>query len=589
MKNLKNQLGQMFILTLITLAVVTIGTLAVISGSLTFKQNSKYSVDQVEVVSLAEAGVDKAIASLNVSGGQYNGEKDTSLGTGTYSVKITPIDAGTSLVEATGYIPNSTKPKTQKTIKIQISKGTGISFVYGMLVGNGGISMGNNSQINGSVYTNGSITSGNNQTITGDAYVAGGTQPTADQISDCTSCGDFIFGKSVGGNTQLDVAQSFKPSTSQNIGKISLKLKKFGSPPNVTVRLLKDASGKPDKSNVLASGTLYANLVTNAYGYIDVTFTTTPALTAGTTYWIVIDTNSDNSNYWSWSEDTLQQYTNGSASWSPNWQASNPTWNSIQADLGFKTYMGGVVTGISMGSGSKINGNVHAHVINGVTVGKDAYYQILTNSTVNGQSYPGSPDPPPIAMPISDANIADWKQTAESAGTQGNVNGCPANLGPGKISGNLNSSSNCTITVKTPIWITGNLALGNNAILKLSSTYGATSGIIVVDGTVSFANDDDLKGSGTSGSYLTMLSTYDTQVLGGNAINTGNSSITGILYAPYGQIALANNANFKEAVGWKITAGNDTILTYDSGLISTFFSSGPTGSFSVIKGTYQIK
>ena len=68
----------------------------------------------------------------------------------------------------------------------------------------------------------------NNTRITGDAYVAGGTTVGTDQESDCSglNCTDFIFGKSVGGNNQLDPAQSFIAGSSNYLNKVSLKLKK---------------------------------------------------------------------------------------------------------------------------------------------------------------------------------------------------------------------------------------------------------------------------------------------------------------------------------------------------------------------------
>jgi hypothetical protein len=121
----------------------------------------------------------------------------------------------------------------------------------------------------------------------------------------------------------------------------------------------------------------------------------------------------------------------------------------------------------------------------------------------------------------------------------------------------------------------------------MDSSLGSSSGVIIVDGTTTFSNGDDLLGTGEPGSYLTLLSTYNSQNNGIIAINTNNSSITGILYAPFGIISLANNASFKEAVAWQINMGTGSLLTYDSGLISTFFSAGPGGSFSAVKGTYQ--
>ncbi len=584
------QKGQVFILALIVLTLVLFSTVGIIGGALTLSQSSKYSTESVQATNLAEAGIDKAVASLNTRGGAYNGETETPLGVGSYSVSVTSKNASTYLITSTGYVPNKTTPKAKRTVKIQISRGAGISFVYGILVGNGGIYMGNGSTINGSIYSNGGITGGNNEVITGDVYVAGGTQPVADQAAECTvpNCSDFIFGRNLNGSNFPDPGQSFKPSTTAVINKVSLKLKKIGSPPNVTVRLLGDASGKPDKNNVLTSGTLYANLVTTSYGFVDVTFNSSPVLTSGTTYWIVVDTSSDRNNYWGWSSDVLQSYTRGSSAWSPDWQSNNPTWNNNNLDLGFKVWMGGVISGITMNNGSVVQGNVHANTINGFTINKDAYYQTILNATVRGTSYPNSPDPVPQPMPISESNIDAWKTEAAGYGTSsGNVTGCPGTLGPGKIDGDVSIGNNCTVTVTTPIWITRSLVFGNTAIFKMNSTLGSTSGVIIVEGPTTFANSDDLVGSGTEGSYLTLLSTHKTSITGLKAINTGNSSITGILYAPYGEVSLSNNANFKEVVADRISMGTGTVLTYDSGLISTFFSSGPSGSFSVIKGTYQ--
>lgn len=585
-----NQSGQILLLAFVALGVVLFTVLFIIGGSSVYYQNSNYSYNAESATTIAEAGVDKALSSLNKTGGTYNGEVETVLGEGSYAVTISSKDAATKIINSTGYIPNKTNPKIKRTIQIQVSTGTGISFVYGMLVGNGGITMGNGSTINGSIYSNGSLIGGNNETITGDVYIAGGTQTSADQQSDCTgvNCADFVFGKTVSGNNQLDVAQSFKPSSTAVINKVSLKLKKFGSPPNLTVRILADSSNKPDKNNVLASGVLSANLVTNQYGFVDVTLNSNPQLTKDTPYWILIDTSYNSSNYWAWSEDTSLGYNRGSPMYSPDWSSSHSVWNNINGDLGFKTWMGGVVTSISMNNGSVVQGNVHANTINGITIGKNAYYQVITNSIINGTSYPNSTDPAPVAMPISDANISEWKTDALSHGVNnGDINGCPSTLGPGKIVGNVSTDNNCTIIVTTPIWITGNVTFGNSAIFKMDPSLGQFSGVIIVDGITLFQNADNLLGTGQAGSYLTLLSTYNSQ--SNAAINTGNSSITGILYAPFGILSLANNANFKEGIAWQINMGTGTTLTYDSGLISTYFSAGPGGSYSINKGTYQVK
>lgn len=594
-----NQQGQIFVLSVIILTLLVVSAVVLASGSLFFRENSNYSIAAIQATNLAEAGIDKAVASLNASAGVYNGESETQFGPGSYSVSVASLTPSTILVSATGYIPNAAKPIAKKTVKIQASKGRGVSFVYAMLSGNGGISMGNGSTINGSIYSNNNISGGNNETIAGDVYVAGGTQPDADQQSDCLSlsCADpgFIFGATVAGDSRLDAAQSFQPSATAVINKVSLKLKKVGLPANPSVKIMADDDGSPDKNNVLTYGTLSASLVTNQYpvdnNWPEVTFTSAPALTAHTTYWIMIATQSlDSSNYWVWSEDTLQGYLSGSPSWSADWQAKKPVWSSINGDLGFKTWMGGVPTSISFNNGSIVQGNVHANTINGITVNKDAYYQIITDSTVKGTSYPNSTDPPPIALPISSSNISDWQREAQQYGvTIGDISGCPSKIGPGKIVGNLTTTSNCTITVVTPIWLTGNLSVNNSVIFQMDPILGSSSGVIIVDGTTAFQNGDDLRGTGVNGSYLVLLSTYNSQSSGITAINTGNSSLTGILYAPFGILSLSNNAAFKEVVAWQVNMGTGTTLTYDSGLISTFFSAGPSGSFTAIKGTYQLQ
>lgn len=587
--------GQAFLLVIMVVAVVLVITITLIGGATLYFQNATYSVNAEKATALAEAGVDKALASLNKTGGSYNGEIETILGDGSYSVTITSKDAATKIIESTGYLPNKTAPKVKRVIKIQVSKGVGVSFVYGLQIGEGGLEMGNGSTLNGSIYSNYNISGGNNSILNGDVYVAGGTQAGADQEHDCSgvNCQDYIFGKSVSGEARQDVAQSFKPSRDAVLNKISLKLKKVGSPANPTIRIMTDSGGKPNKNGILASTNLSANLVTNQYSFIDVTFSSSPNLDNDNTYWIMIHSQSlDNSNYWVWSDDLAQSYNNGVPKWSSNWQASNPVWNSISGDLGFKTFLSGTATSINLNNGSQINGNAHANTINGnIIIQKDAYYQTIgPQVTVNGTKYADSSDPAPTTFPISEANITDWKNAAELAGIQtGNITSCVSTLGPGKIVGNVSLGNSCNVKVLAPVWITGTLSTGNTTKFTLDASFGVASGMIIVDGTTSFGNGVDLLGSGTAGSYLMLLSTYNSIVNDNEAINSGNSAISGIIYAPLGSVELANGASFKEITAWKIELGNTATLNYQSGLASTFFTSGPSGSYSLVKGTYQVK
>lgn len=622
---MRNQLGQVFILALIVLTVVTISTVAIIGGALTFNQNSKNSTEMIQATNLAEAGIDKAVASLNKSGGNYNGEgvgtNGIELGPGEYTVTITSKNASTNLVSSTGYVPNKVNPKAKKTVQIEVSRGAGVSFNYGLQTGQGGVHMDQNAILNGNLYSNGNVTMDQNTRINGDVSVAGGTQASADQQSDCSgvNCSIFIFGKNVSGNNQLDVAQSFNPQTqtAQTINKVSLKLKKYVSPPNALVRIMQDLNGKPDKGNILTSGTLAPIQVPtdpSSAGWVDVTFSPVVSLNPNQTYWIMIDTSNDNSNYWGWSMDTLQGYTGGNAKWSPDWNTGNPVWNSISGDLDFKTYMGGVITSIvGNHNDARVTGNVYANSISDLIIGKDAYYdQSIQNSTVSGQNctnnthcHPGSTDQPALVMPISDANIQEWKDQAAVNTFSGNITNCPSSLASGKYIGSITTPQNCNITVNTPIWITENLTLSQGTKLVLNSSYGISSGVIIASQIIDIEQNSKLYGScgaadctvpancapSNCGSYLILISEFNSQTDPQNrdAILIDQGGQEGVIYAGNGSIKLDQNNKLTEITAWKLNLGQGVIIDYKQGYSSNLFVAGPSGSFSVIKGSYLSK
>ncbi len=587
------QAGQILIIVIAALGVVLFSVLFIITGAQIYFGNAEYAYEAEKAVFLAEAGVDKAVASLNKTGGSYNGETETFLGDGSYSVTITTKDAATKVITSAGYIPNKTEVKVKRTVRIESSRGLGISFNYGVQVGEGGLDMKQNSRVNGSVYSNGNIIMDNNSIVTGNAWVAGGVLGVPDQQNECigVNCSDFVFGKSVSGQDRLDVAESFRVSSNNRVNKVALKLKKFNTPSDVTVRILEDKNGQPDKGEVKATGTLYAGLVTGAYGFAEVTFTSSPNLKSDKVYWLMVDTSSDSSNYWSWSLDLAQGYTQGVAKWSPNWNTSNPSWNVISGDLDFKIYVGGSATSIDGASGVTIGGDAHANTLKDLTVTGGAYYQIIDNVTA-GSLHPGSEDPEPKVMPVSDANISQWKQEAETAGVfTGNITNCPAGVLPaGKYIGDLiiSHDKKCTITVQSPIWITGTLNLDNNNVIKLDSSWGSSSGVIVADGIIELDNKNKVLGSGTAGSVLVLLSTYDSRVNNNIAIHLKNDGNSGVIYAGNGKIEVGNGNQIKEATGWRIKLKENTIVTYEQGMAGLFFT-GPGGAYSLVKGTYQVK
>lgn len=602
----RNELGQIFIFSMIVMGLVVINAVLLFSGAVTFLQSSQFTTEKIQAVNLAEAGIDQAVASLNATAGSFNPSPDYEvvLGPGTYTIKISSLNPATKLIEATGYVPNKANPKARKTVTIQAAKGIGAAFNYGVQVGDGGIEMENNAKINGSVYSNGNVKMENNSRVSGDVYVAGGSQPQADQQTDCDqlvlgSCQDLIFGQN--SSSEVDVAQSFQPTTSSVINKVFLKLRKVGNPPDLTVRILGNSGTcpncVPDKGQVLTSGILSSSRVSNNYGWVDVAFSPPPTLTAGATYWVMLDTSPNATNYWSWQADSLQQYSRGQAAYSADWQVQTPVWHAILADLSFQSFMGGVATSISGSSGVTIGGDAHANTIGNLTISRSAYYQVINPpGSVQAQAYfPNSADPAVLSMPLSEPTIQQWKNQAESNGSEtASISGCPGGnltLQSKKYIGDMSLPNSCTVTVFHPIWVTGNLNLGNGVTVKLDNSLGDSSGSFIVSGRVTFGNTDRILGTATPGSHLILISEFNSRDDPEHrlAINVGNTGNSGIVYSNLGAISISNGNNLTEVTAWKLELENGANVTYDTGLASAFFSSGPGGSFSVIKGTYQAK
>jgi len=61
-----------------------------------------------------------------------------------------------------------------------------------------------------------------------------------------------------------------------------------------------------------------------------------------------------------------------------------------------------------------------------------------------------------------------------------------------------------------------------------------------------------------------------------------------VAYAAHGLIPLANSVSLKEVTAYKIKLQNSAKVTYDTGLPSAVFQSGPGGSWSFVPGTYAI-
>ncbi len=243
-------------------------------------------------------------------------------------------------------------------------------------------------------------------------------------------------------------------------------------------------------------------------------------------------------------------------------------------------------------------GTVRAHEIKSSTIDKDAYYVVWgSGNTITGTQYPGSADQPTIPLPITDAQISDWETEAAAGGTISSP--CPYNIsaattiGPKKIACDLIIDINpaATVTLTGPLWVTGNIVVQNNSILQVAASLPGKSVVIVADNPsnkltsskITLQNDTIYNGSG-SGSYIFFVSQNNSYELGGSevAIN-GKNNVSGslVLYGGHGEILIENGISLKEVTGYRIHSKNNTVVTYESGLASPLFTSGPAGSLSV--------
>ena len=586
-----------FFITLLILAVMFGIAVSITILTLGEYRILKNIVKSSQAYYTAEAGIEDSIYRI-IKGKKYEATNNLVVGGGLATISISE-EGDSKVIKSSGEVFQRTR-----ILKATVStETTQIAFHYGVQVDKGGLEIQPNARVEGNVYSNGSIIGSGcsfdnsetcqsgNACITGDAWVAGGVAPNPDQ--EWTSRdSDFSFGLKIDKVYYLDTAQSFIPSASAVLNKVGLYLKKVGSPPDQTVRILTDDAGSPSK-NSLTSGTLRNSKVTANYSWIDVSFDPPPNLTAGHTYWIMIDVSEDDENYWIWGKDSTDSYFWGTGKYTKDWTKPGAAWFEGEGDLNFKTWMGGEITQLK---GTWIGVDAYANTIVDSNITKDAYYQTIENTSVYGTSYPGSPDPATKDLPISYAQIQDWEKAAELGGLiEGDYTPSDgSSLGPIKIEGNLTFPSDGTVTIEGPVWATGKILAQNNVTIKLKE--GLTSGYpIIADNLFDQTNfgrielnNNVITQDSSEGGKLLFISTNESLNIDNPAVWLQNNvnmedppGPQSIIFSLHGIIKVNNNARFKEITGYKIYLANNAEIVYEEGLINASFSSGPGGGWEV--------
>ncbi|MCH7541914.1 hypothetical protein IH981_04045, partial [Patescibacteria group bacterium] len=123
-------------------------------------------------------------------------------------------------------------------------------------------------------------------------------------------------------------------------------------------------------------------------------------------------------------------------------------------------------------------------------------------------------------------------------------------------------------------------------------SYGPnSSGVVLADGKINFESNVTICGSNggvlgscntENGSYLMFLSTDPSQDENDPAMEADSNILTSILYANNGTIKLNSNVHVKEVTSYKLVLESNAEVTYETGLASVLFISGPGGTFQIL-------
>lgn len=530
---------------------------------------------------LAESGSEDAYYRIK-NGKQISTSEALSIGNDTTMTTITTTGGNQKQIDSLGSSNNYQRKSTLK-----LSTGAGIAFNYGIQTGSGGFTMVGGSGIIGNVYSNGNIIATNGVTITGSAVAADSAAVTADQANQTpTVPASSISFRNV--SASQDFAQSFQISTNTSINNIQFYIKKVGSPSDATIRLVADNGGSPSTTTLpIGTVTLSSGQVTTNYGWVSAVFASYPALIPNTTYWVVIDNSTQNlSNYYVIGANN--SYAIGAAKTG----TYSGSWTSTNLDGYFKVYTGGLTSmiggdtymgGVKIGTG--VVGDAWATKVQGASVAGNLY---CTTGLYNSKSCNTSKgSPPSLPMPFSDENISDWKTEAATGGTitgnytVGSENGT---LGPKKITGNLLVNGGGTLKLTGTIWVVGTVTLTGGGNMILPANYAKNSETIISDNIITIEGGSSA-GSGTPGSYLFFVSTSkcpnSVGCSGNSAIAVSGGAGAIAVNAQDGNVALSGNAALNAVVGNSISVIGGSHVTYDQGLASPSFVSGPSGGWNL--------
>lgn len=223
-----------------------------------------------------------------------------------------------------------------------------------------------------------------------------------------------------------------------------------------------------------------------------------------------------------------------------------------------------------------IYGNVYA---NGQTNGSG-----MTNGGLVAGSGVAAPSLPDYDRAAQKAAVAA-NLTASQASCWGNQQiSWPANV---KITGTVNLSNNCQVTMNGPVWITGNLNISNRSILRVANGV-ASQPVIMIDGSggLNIANQGTVaaNSAGIGPKIITFWANATcspdcTTLAGTQLANSQNQATINIsnqglgapaeLYARWSKVQISNGGTVGKILGQTIQFSNTGSISFGLGVGTT--------------------
>jgi hypothetical protein len=186
--------------------------------------------------------------------------------------------------------------------------------------------------------------------------------------------------------------------------------------------------------------------------------------------------------------------------------------------------------------------------------------------------------------------------SGSSAGCSGGTRNWPANL---KITGDVNITNSCKVTVNGNVWITGKLEIKNSSEMIVANSLGTTRPVVMIDGQdVKFSNSALLRSNSSSTGFqvinywsssscspdcanVTGTDLYNSQDDLTIELDNSASGPNTIFYSRWTKVLVKNSGQIGALVGQTVELSNSGTITFGT-------STGTGTTFWVIDGYQRV-